>query len=157
MPSTGDDEKLWTALCAAETAFYEARMALLRKAQDLTSVIGEALDKPAQRGTALRLLQILPEERIRPHVSRLVDLASVGHADIEHCRAVLERLDRDWLIQHLEDHVKPILRHGGEEEYRRIAELYTLLSADLLATHLARCAGHAEAEVQEIATDFATG
>jgi len=130
-------------------------MALLRSAQELKSVIGAALDTPSQRGTALRLLQILPEEMIRPHFSRLVDLASVGHSDIELCRAVLLKIDRNWLVQNIEYQVTQILRPGGEEEFRRVAELYKLLNSDLLGLHLERCARHVDEEVKKIASDFA--
>lgn len=150
-----DDEKLWNDFCVAENAFYEARMALVRGAQDLASFISKALNMPSQRGPALRLLEILPEEKIRQQFSYLIDLVSVGHSDIELCRSVILRIDRNWLINNIDSYVVEILKNGGEEEFRRIAELYKLISSELLDAHLKRCAVHANDEVREIAYDFA--
>jgi len=38
------DEALWAQLCAAETAFYDQRMALLKNVSDLALVVGNALE-----------------------------------------------------------------------------------------------------------------
>jgi len=148
------DKELWSDLCVAENAFYEARMTLISSAQNITILVSAALAQPSQRGTALRLLQILPEGLIRHHFSQLVDLVSVGHSDIELSRAVLLRIDRDWLVQNIDPYVMQILENGGEEEFRRIAEFYKILSSDLLSLHLERCSLHIDPEINEIASDF---
>ena len=155
MNTGSNDEQLWADFCAAESAFYDARMALVRGAQDLQSLISGALQTPSQRGSALRLLEILSEDKIRPHFASLVDLASVGHSDIGLCRSVIFRIEREWLVANIEPHVVMILKNGGEEEFRRIAELYKLLNADLLDAHLKRCAVHVNSDVREIVADFA--
>jgi hypothetical protein len=150
-----NDEQLWNNFRAAENAFYEARMKLVRGTQDLAGVISMALKIPSQRGHALRLLEIVPEEMIRQQISTLVDLVSVGHSDIELCRSVILRIDKDWLVKNIDHYAAKLLENGGEEEYRRIAELYKLLDSKLLDVHLKRCAIHANDEVREIAADFA--
>lgn len=149
------DEKLWRDLCAADNTYHEARMRLLTDASDLDGIIGAALSNPAERGSALRILSILPEQQIRGHLAQLARLASVGHSDIELVRSVIARLDHDWVTRHIDSYVKPILEAGDEEEYRRIAELYKLLDRRLLEVHLARCAAHSGEAIREIAADFA--
>jgi hypothetical protein len=153
--SENSDEKLWRDLCAADNTYHEARMRLLTNASDLDGIIRAALNSPAERGPALRILNILPEQQIRRHLAQLAQLASVGHSDIELVRSVISRIDRDWLTQNIDGYVTPLLKTGNEEEFRRIAELYKLLDQELLKAHLARCAVHANEEVREIASDFA--
>jgi len=153
MNAESKDSQLWADLCEAENAFYAARMALYRDVQDLHALIENALKVVAQRGTALRLLEIRPEQDIRRHLATLVYLASVGHCDIALCRSVLLRIDRDWLIENIDAHVVEVLRNGDDEEYRRFAELYQLLDADLLRAHLDRCACHPSEDIKEIAED----
>src|SRR5262245_33850774 len=131
MNTKSNDDQLWTDFCAADSAFYVARMALVRDAQDLSRLIRAALRIPSQRGPALRLLEILPEDKIREQLVSLVDLASVGHSDVPLCRSVILRIERDWLVKNIDAHVLEILRNGGEEEFRRIAELYKLLNTEL--------------------------
>jgi hypothetical protein len=154
MTSRSGDEQLWVDFCTAETSFYDARMALIGHVQDLPNIINKALPVPSQRGSALRILEILPEERSRQHLQQLVDLASIGHSDIELCRSVILRIDREWLVENIDSHVSRILDESGEEEFRRIAELYKLLDSRLLKIHLERCANHMDAEIKEIASDF---
>jgi hypothetical protein len=156
--SANSDEQLWSELCAADDRYFEARMALVQRAGDLDGIIGRALDKPSERGAALRVMKILPEERVRLHLQQLARLASVGHSDIALVRDVMmTKMDRRWLVENLDRHVEPILAKAeDEEEFRRIAELYQQLDPDLLKTHLARCASHANEEVREIASDSAS-
>jgi len=139
MTSVGSkDASLWETFVRSENDFYKARMALLSSARDLSALIASALNNANERGTALRLLAILPEESVRFHARKLVELASVGHSDIGASRFLLLK----------------ILKEGTEEEYRRIAELYRDLDDELLRRHLARCAASSNIEVREIAADF---
>lgn len=129
-------------------------MTLLREAQDLKSLLETALGNPQERGGALRLLLILGEKEIREHVKSLIRIASVGHSDIALAREVILRLDKDWLLNIIESHVAPVLETGGEEEFRRLAELFKLVDTKLLHKHLEQCAAHPSPEVREIASDF---
>jgi hypothetical protein len=99
-------------------------------------------------------MKILPEPRVRLHIPQLARLASVGHSDIALVRDVMNtKIDRRWLVENIDGYIVPILKAArDEEEYRRIAELYQELDADLLRRHLARCAAHASDEVREIAS-----
>lgn len=149
-----DDHPLWASFVAAENAFVAARMALIRGAADVPAIVARALRVPSERGAALRLLLILPEEQTRPHLASLVDLASVGHSDLELCRSVILRIDHGWLLSHIDAHVHAALAQGGEEAHRRIAELYTLIDAGLLQRHLVRCSSSADADTRAIVADF---
>jgi hypothetical protein len=149
-----DDASLWQAFCAAEDQFYVTRMALAREVKDLHKVLASALKRPGQRGTALRLLDIRPVAEIREHFATLVELASVGHSDIGLVRRVLLKLDAAWIVANIEAHAAPLLAAGDDEEYRRIAELYSDLDRALLDRHLDRCAVHDNPHVREIAADF---
>ena len=150
------DKKLWDDMCAADRRYFETRMALVQGADDLDGVISRALDKPAERGAALRVMKILPEPRTRLRIQQLARLASVGHSDIALVREVLTtKLDRRWVVENIDGCVEPILETAeDQEEFRRIAELYQQLDLALLKAHLARCAAHEDEEVQEIAADF---
>lgn len=133
-------------------------MALVQLAGDLDGIISRALDKPSERGAALRVMEILPEQLVRPRIQQLARLAAVGHSDIALVRDVITtKIDRRWLADNLDRCVQPILAGAeDEEEFRRIAELYRQLDPGLLKTHLARCASHANEDVREIASDFAS-
>jgi hypothetical protein len=86
---------------------------------------------------------------------RLVDQASVGHSDIQLVRDVLARIDRPWLLSHIEEFAAHPLQDGDYEDYTRIAELYVQLEAhDALARLLERCRRHASEDVREIADDL---
>jgi hypothetical protein len=151
-----NDQRLWAELCAAENAFYKARMALFREVSDWSGVLAAALENPSQRGTALRVLEILPEHRIREQTAALIRLASVGHSDIASSRTMILKLDRGWLVENVDPIVRQVLVGGGAEEYRRIAELYSQLDSDLLKVHLERCRASNDADIREIADDFAS-
>lgn len=151
------DEQLWKDLWAADVRYIEARMALMQRAEDLDRILGAALQKPAERGAALRVMKILPEQRVRLHIEQLARLASVGHSDIALVREILmTKLVRQWLVENIDRYVEPILAAAeDDEEFRRIAELYSQVDPELLRMHLARCASHPDEEIRDIATDFA--
>lgn len=137
-------------LCAAETAFYAQRMSVFRKVAALSGVLARALAIPTQRGCALRVLEIRPEPAIREHVGALVGLPCWAHADTQLVRSVLLRIDRAWLVEHIDSIACEFLL-ADEEPYRRIAERYELIDPGLLNRHLDRCARHDLAEIRELA------
>jgi hypothetical protein len=150
---TERDAQLWKAFRDAEAAMMSSRSALVQDASELDALLDDALGGVSDRGTALRLLELLPETRSRPHLARLVEQASVGHAEIGAVRSAILRIDRAWTVENIDRYVIDVL--NGEEEYRRFAELYAQLDESLLAKHLGRCAAHDNAEVREIADDYA--
>jgi hypothetical protein len=98
---------------------------------------------------------LLPDAIKQAVFDTLIDLASVGHADIGLCRAVIKSLPRAWLIEHVEAAAEPILRRGEDEEaYRRLAELYCDIDEGLVHRLVQRAARSSNAFVREVADDF---
>jgi hypothetical protein len=152
-----ESERLWEKLCNAELKFYEYRMEFTQKIphNDKVSIFKKGLCKTSQRGTTLRTLLISYDTIKRDLFFELVDLASVGHSDIELCREVIKSIhQRDWVISNIEHCVSEILRHATDEEYRRIAELYLELDKVLLKKHIHRALRHQEMDVNEVGQDF---
>lgn len=83
-----ESEKIWEKLCNAELKFYEARIEFIQQISysDKINIIKQKLRKTSQRGTTLRTLLILDDSIKREVFFELVDLASIGHSDIELCR-----------------------------------------------------------------------
>ena len=148
------DSSLWEAVCHAEASYKNARIALISGATDIISVLRQALQRPDQRGTALRCFECLTEIQKRELFPELVRLASVGHSDIQLCRDAILSLPREWVCSRIDGEVSPLLASASEEEYRRIAELYLELDGTLLERHLDRALQHSDFEVREVAADF---
>jgi hypothetical protein len=140
----------------------ERRDALLRdqdgvflaNCRDKQAVLGTALRDPAQRGTALRLLLILDDDIRKPLFPTLVALAAVGHRDISLCREVILLMPRDWVIENIEIYSYEILKEGGEEEYRRLAELFYNLDRRLLSHLIERALESNDAGIREVGEEF---
>ncbi|MGH9116596.1 MAG: hypothetical protein ACRD0A_01570 [Acidimicrobiales bacterium] len=60
-----------------------------------------------------------------------------------------------WVEANIGKEIRPILEHGRGEEYRRLAELLDDQRSDLLDELVARAAGSEDADVREVAEDFA--
>ncbi|HVV82144.1 MAG TPA: hypothetical protein VHE35_03665 [Kofleriaceae bacterium] len=148
------DDLLWQAYCDALRLMVNARMALVARAHDLSAVIAIGLAAPAGRACALQLLLALPAETSRPHIARLVELATFSQADIAFARQIIHRLHDADAMMEVERAAETHLATGGEWEYRRIAELYDGLDHGRLLAHLARCASHGDEAIREIARDF---
>ena len=146
----------WLALVEAENAFFRARMRFLEQADDRVAVLREALRTAGQGGAALRLMLAgcVSEEEVRALFSDLVNVASVGHSNIEPARLVILSLSREWVIANIEAAAEPLLREGGEEEYRRLLELYTLLDGRLAARLAARARASDDPAIREAGVDF---
>lgn len=123
-------------------------------AADRSHVLREALQSVGQRGTALRLLLALPTREREAHFDRLVELASVGHADIGLVRDVILTMPREWVLARIEPIADRILDAGGEDEYRRFLELFADLDKDLALRLASRAIGHPDDGVREAGEDF---
>lgn len=148
------DAALWQALVQAEGAFYGARAAFVTGAQDRVEVLRGALRSVAGRGTALRLLPLLPEAERMAVFDDLVAVASVGHADVQLGRNVILSLPRQWVLERIERVADPLLRGGDEEEYRRLLELYREIDPDLTRRLARRATEHENSDVREAGEDF---
>lgn len=160
--STASGQLLWQRLVAAERQYIAARMALfsardalLNSETDLIELLRHALKKPSERGAALRVLRILDESVRRQVFPTLVELASVGHSDIQLVREVILSLDAMWLSQHIPDEMERVLeRSSTYEEFQRFAELLHVLDSPYLGVLLKRAAASDDPDIRDVAAGF---
>jgi hypothetical protein len=153
--NTADDVQLWNDLSGIEQRSLAEILRRWANVSTKVDVMREALSTPHQRGTALRLLLVLGDEMKMKVFRNLVELSSVGHSDVALCRSVIKSMPRRWVLENIEPIVRVLLQEtGGEEEYRRIAELYAELDSELLEVHVERALKHPDEEVREAGLDF---
>jgi hypothetical protein len=166
MTTPKQGERLWRRLVAADNRYDVARMdlyrvqsELLKSNIDIVAIIQRALETVTDRGAALRLLLELDEPVRREMFSRLVELASVGHRDIQLVRDVILSLDRDWTLEHIPDQIGKVLEQAppseSYEEYRRLAELLDMLHSPYLAALVQKAGQSNDIDIREVAEDFA--
>ena len=149
-----NNQEIWHKLVESETVYIENRQNFVRACTNKIAIFQKALHSPAERGTALRLIEYLKTEECQLLFDDLVDLASVSHSDIELCRQAILALPKSWLLENIETSTAQILKNGTDEEYRRLLELY--IEIDLgLAERLAKQAlEHQDPDVCEVGEDF---
>jgi len=94
-----------------------------------------------------------------PHFSqglfnKLIQLASVGHADIELVRKVILSFPKIWLLNHIENSAEPVLKQGKEEEYRRLLELYINIDQELTQRLIRQALENDDPDIREVGEDF---
>jgi hypothetical protein len=122
-------------------------------------------NEPSYRSAALRFLLVSDLSGIFSYsetgrtididiIRIIVDLASVGHSDIELCRNVIKMLPNDWLKDNLVDLMEPILNNGDEEEYMRLAELCRDIDINLLKYILDKAKESSNADILQVPSFF---
>ena len=96
-----------------------------------------------ERGKRMKVLNYLAE----------LAFACQNIANITLGRAGLVRVPHEVLAECWAEVTAPHLAADDEWEYRRIAELLELHAPALLPQHLHLCAGHANPDIREIATE----
>jgi hypothetical protein len=151
---TAENTDLWRSLVSRELAYIQSRQEFLSGCTDRVAAIQKGLQNPGERGTALRLFFYLslPERQIL--LDELVELASVGHSDIELCREAILSLPKTWLLANIEKSAEGLLADGTDEEYRRLLELYIKIDDRLTEKLVKRALQHEDADVREAGEDF---
>lgn len=152
MTHQGLENALWRSYFDAECRLIACRMALVQDRRAFDESVHLALTDPAQRGAALRLLLGVSSDLSKPHLKQLVRLAAVGHRDVAASRELVRRLP--GATAEIAGAVSEVLEDGTEEEYRRVAELYSGFDEALLGAHVARCSEHPDPDIRAIATEF---
>jgi hypothetical protein len=148
------DQKLWNELIKSESNYQVARWELFKHCSSIIGVIKKALHIPYERKSALRLIEYLTDKDY-PHIlDDLIEVASVGHSDIELCRKVILALPQKWLLSNIEESLYKALSNGEEEEYRRLMELCILLSNSLLEKLINKALLHPDDNVKEVGIEF---
>jgi hypothetical protein len=148
------DSNLWREIFKADQKYVLDALGFWNEVTDKTSILHQALLLPHQRGAALRLLLLLDDELKKGLFQTLVDLASVGHSDIGLCRLVIKSISPAWVKQNIEVIASNLLDSGGDEEYRRLAELYQDIDKSMLARLVERALKHSDEMVREVGVDF---
>ena len=110
---------------------------------------------PTTRNAALKEFKEHNQKLKEYLFSTLIDLASVGHSDIQLVREViLDNFSKEYLMLYTEDAAEPILNIGDEEEYRRLAELYTLIDFRLLRPLVKDALMSDNSHIYEVGLDY---
>ncbi|GAA6624302.1 hypothetical protein [Scytonema sp. NUACC26] len=148
------DTDLWHQLIDREKAYLEIRQNFLNSCQSKVELIRLALQKPTERGTALQILHYLTLEERQSLFDELIELASVGHSDIELVRFTILSFDKIWLLNNIENCAESLLKKGTDEEYRRLLELYIQIDDELTQRLVMKALQQKDPEIQEVGEDF---
>lgn len=152
--SLQESTDLWEQVVNQDNAYSISRQTFLRQCKDRVEIVRKTLHKPSERMTALHLYQYLTKEEKRELFEDLVELASLGHSDIDLVRKCILSLSRPWLKTRIEKVAEPILQEGTEEEYRRLLELYRSIDRKLVERLAKRAIEHPDPDIQEAGEDF---
>jgi hypothetical protein len=145
----------WRRVVDAWTTYIEALQPFWAASAQRVEVIRRALHSPGkERALALTLIPSLPVAERKLLLNDLLQLASYGHGSIAAVRQIVQKLPRKWLLDRIEELVKPILEEGEEEEYRRLLELFVKLDRDLTLRLARQALQHADEGVREAGEDF---
>lgn len=145
---------LWQSVVTRELAYIQSRQEFLSGCAERVTTIQKGLQNPGERGTALRLFFYLSLPERQSLLDELVELASVGHSDLELCREAILSLPKAWLLEHIEGSVEGLLAEGTDEEYRRLLEFYVKIDDSLTQRLVKRALQHEDADVREAGEDF---
>jgi hypothetical protein len=135
----------------AETLRYEL---LISEVEHIAGVLHAALNDPRQRLYSLEMIsQVQPELR-KEFLPDLLDLASFLGPHTFRAREIILSFPRDWLLANIASAVAPVLQRGGDEEYRRIIELFLMIDNELARKLVLRATTHEDAEVRAVGRDF---
>jgi len=154
MSQQSNISNLWQKLVDSETAYVQSRVNFLKNCSNKVSWIQAALHNPAQRGTALRLLNYLSLDDRQSLFQDVLELASVSHSDIDYCRQAILTLPKQWLLANIENAAETLLDDSSDEEYRRLLELYLQIDLALTQRLTIRALQHNNPDIREVGEDF---
>lgn len=154
MSGSRDPELAWRRFTEAEREMVVARMELI--ATDWEPVVRHALST-SDKEAALRLLQLLPDERTVPFADDLLPLALRSKPYVAIVRELLASLGHGWMSANARDFVERTISapDATYEEFRRLAELLKALDEPELLTLVVDAAGTSDdPDILEVAEDF---
>lgn len=125
--------------------------------ESLAPAVSEALSSPTERSLALEIGALLPVHERKQLLGPLLSLASFSHGQIDTVRELILSLPLDWLKTNIRTFAQPILLDGGDEEYRRVLELYRQLDPGLMADLARRAALSDDPDIAEVGAEFMAG
>lgn len=154
MPLVSQDLTLWQELVDQAHAYQQANQAFFQNCQDRLAIIKKALHHPTQRKTALDFCGYLTLEERQSLLDDLVELASVGHSDIEQVRQIILSLPQDWLLNNIENSANQVLEKATDEEYRRLLELYVKIHISITRKLIKQALNSDDPDIHEVGQDF---
>lgn len=148
------DDSIWQSLVKAETDYEQARWYFFKHSSSVLNTLRKALHTPTERETALKLIKYINTEDHKDLLYDLIEEASVGHSDIQLCRETILSLLKEWLIENIEVPIQKVLINGGDEEYRRLIELCTLIDNNLVEKLSKQALTHSNEDIKEVGKDF---
>jgi len=141
---------------AAERELFRTRQALVASKEELHAFFERALQRPSERGTALRLLLTLDPALSAPYFATLVDLASVPYADLDLAQEVVRRVPRSVIDAQLEPEIEKLLARedADAQVYRTLGELARELKPSLLPQIIERARASTDPDIREAADDL---
>ncbi|TVT41810.1 hypothetical protein FNT36_10330 [Hymenobacter setariae] len=155
-----DYSSAWLRFCKAEEEYFASRYDFVQNEMLMVSDLNLGLANASHNDTALRLLlEVRPRvEVILPLLPIIINLAvdSSSYYRIELAQEVLHNYKSESRARStILTLVSTYLDENDEWHYRRIAELYELMSyEEELTDFLALCRANANLEIQEIQEDF---
>lgn len=154
IPSTEQDQQLWQQFVNQANAYDQSRQVFFQQCKNRIKIIKIALHHPNQRRVALLFFEYLNETERQGLFDDLIDLASVGHSDIELVRQVILSFPQSYLLAQIESSAKIVLESGTDEEYRRLLELYLEIDISLVKRLTDRALKSSDPDISEVGEDF---
>jgi hypothetical protein len=152
--STEQDQQLWQKFVNQANAYDQSRQIFFQQCKDRIKIIKTALHHPNQRRVALMFFEYLNETERQGLFDDLIDLASVGHSDIELVRQVMLSFPHNYLLTQIEASAEIVLENGTDEEYRRLLELYLEIDISLVRRLIDRALKSSDPDIYEVGEDF---
>lgn len=152
--STEQDQQLWQEFVNQANAYDQSRQVFFQHCQDRIKIIREALYNPSHRRVALLFFEYLNETERQDLFDDLIDLASVGHSDIELVRKVILSFPKNYVLAQIESSAEIFLENGTDEEYRRLLELYLEIDISLVRRLIDRALKSSDSDIYEVGEDF---
>lgn len=144
----------WSRLEHSHATFLEALTAFSASTKEQRV---EALRENYQKNRPLvvLLLQHFVEiSDLKELLPFLLSYADSVHQYLFAFRAIVLRIPRDWLAQHIEQAAEPILKDGDDQAFRRFLELYFEIDHSLTRRLAERALASSDADTREAGADF---
>ena len=149
----GDMESHWSRLEHAHKAFLAALGDFLRgdKSERL-----ELLKSGyrTNRALVIAVLEYANPEDLKDLLPFLVEHARSVHGHLQKIRRLICSLPKEWLIEHIEPVVEPILLDGDDQDYRRLLELYFEIDRGITGKLAERAVLSTDPDIRDAGQDF---
>jgi hypothetical protein len=133
--------------------FAKAANLFLANGMDRIPILKKAL-RGNERATAIVLLARLSLSELQQLFDELIFLASFSHGRIQAIRDAILSLPGQWVLDHIEANMEPLLVNGTYAEYRQLLELYVLIDRSAAKKLALRAIAHPDRDVKEAGEDF---